>query len=107
MKTLKEYREFVESVWEKPKAGDTLTVAALGLGGESGEVLDEIKKGYHSEGEITGKRKNKLLFELGDALFYITKIAVELGWTLEEVAGANQTKLLNRKANGTLGHESR
>lgn len=47
--------------------------------------------------------KKELQKELGDALWYISQIATELGLSLEEIASANLKKLLSRKESGVLG----
>jgi len=107
MKTLEDYQRFVNELWVTPKAGEPILVAALGLAGEAGECADLLKKAYHSEGKLSADRKIKLLYELGDALYYIVKTGSLAGWTLEDIAEMNELKLRGRVANGTLGHEGR
>lgn len=76
---------------------------ALGMCGEAGEVADKVKKvlrdngGYFTEG-----KRIELMKEVGDVLWYVSAIARDLGFTLEEVAQANITKLADRAARNQL-----
>lgn len=74
-----------------------LSVYALGLTGEAGEVADLIKKHVGHGHALDG---DKLLLELGDVLWYIAALANVAGWSLEEVAEANAKKLQKRYPNG-------
>lgn len=72
---------------------DDLINAVLGLGGESGEVIDIVKKTlYHKE----KNRREELLLELGDVCYYLAKIMDIYGFTLDEVLEANKKKLFER-----------
>lgn len=64
-------------------------VAALGLAGEVGEVMEHLKKHWR-DGKIPGEA---LKLELGDVLHYLTVIAGAYGWTLDDIAEANVKKL--------------
>jgi NTP pyrophosphatase (non-canonical NTP hydrolase) len=70
---------------------------ALGLAGETGEVVDEIKKGYRPGWDIN---PGKLLLEMGDVLWYWTRMCEHFGWSFEDVARANIDKLTKRRAAG-------
>lgn len=67
-----------------------LAIYSLGLAGETGEVIEPIKKhlghGHPLDPEA-------LLVELGDALWYIAAIATELGFSLSDIATRNLLKL--------------
>lgn len=76
----------------------------LGLAGESGEVMDLIKKHTHHG---HGLDKNKLQEELGDVLWYLAQIAAELNIDLSEVARENLAKLESRYPNGFSEEASR
>lgn len=74
---------------------------ALGLAGETGEFVDKLKKVYRdSNGDFTPEIKAALILELGDVLWYLTRLAVFLGVSLGTVALRNVTKLMDRKARG-------
>ncbi len=62
------YQKFVSENWKGP---DTIEFCAIGLGGEAGEVLNEIKKEMR-DGSI---RVDQVRDELGDTLHYLTKLA--------------------------------
>lgn len=75
-----------------------LSVYALGLAGETGEVSELLKK-HIRDGVLDTEALAK---ELGDVLAYLTLIADSFGFTLEEIAELNLTKLTGREENGTL-----
>lgn len=66
---------------------------ALGLGGESGEVLEVIKKGLRPGGFIDVK---KVLLEMGDVLWYLSALADDIGSDLTTIAQMNIEKLAER-----------
>lgn len=70
---------------------------AIGLAGETGEVCDLVKKGiYHQQ----GIDREKIKKELGDVLWYLSAIASNLGFSLDEVAQTNVEKLQARFPEG-------
>src|SRR3990167_3154116 len=69
-------------------------LAVMGLAGETGEVVELLKKHYRDD-KHPGV---ELLLELGDVLHYLTVIAQAYGWTLDDVAAANMDKLNARDA---------
>lgn len=72
---------------------DRLFCASLGLGGETGELLNLIRKEV-----LQGRPRDvlKIKEELGDCLWYIAEIAELYGLKLEEVAAHNLKKLQMR-----------
>lgn len=98
-----EYEDFCASVDFYPggKGEFVLGYYALGLTGESGEVADKIKKMYRdSAGVVTDDIRVAIGRELGDALWYLTRIASTLGLTLNGVMELNVAKLTDRRARG-------
>jgi len=70
----------------------------LGLAGESGEVVEKIKKLLRDKrGMLEESDKTDILKELGDILWYVNAVAHLLGSSLEDVARMNNEKLLSRK----------
>lgn len=72
--------------------------ASLGLAGETGEAIDKIKK-WHRDGVVDPKA---VALELGDALYYLTRLANTFGFTLEQIQQMNIDKLESRRARGVL-----
>lgn len=95
-----EYQKLTERTAPKEdEMSRELRIATYGLGiaGEAGEVADIIKK------EVGHKHPAdplKILNELGDDMWYLTRIAAEYGFTMEEVAIANIKKLKERYPDG-------
>ena len=90
-----------------PDAGEGTIVAvnyaALGLGNEAGEVQGKVKKAWRDDDmKITEARRDAILDECGDVLWYLARVADELGVSLAEVADRNLVKLFGRLERGTL-----
>lgn len=81
-----------------------LVYCVLGLASEAGEVAGKLKKAIRDEnGVLSESRKEDLLSELGDVLWYCSMVALELDATLSSVAQANLNKLFDRKDRGVIG----
>jgi NTP pyrophosphatase (non-canonical NTP hydrolase) len=93
---IKKFAEFVSQSARIPLSN--LTYSFVGLGGEAGECLEWFKKN-----EFRGDKKafddDDLLNELGDVVHYVTRIALQKGWTLQDVMQANVDKLKARHGN--------
>ena len=94
----------------KTEAGEFVpvpyTYPSLGMGGESGEVLEKVKKiARDNDGQLDESRKEMLIYELGDVLWYMASICTELGIPMSEVAEKNIKKLQARLNTGTLHGE--
>jgi NTP pyrophosphatase (non-canonical NTP hydrolase) len=76
----------------------------LGMVGEAGEVANRYKKVVRDDNYvISTDAKNDILAELGDVLWYLARIADELGCNLSEIGESNIEKLLSRAVRGKLG----
>lgn len=75
----------------------------LGLAGEVGEVVDIVKKHvYHGHDlDTTG-----LLLELGDVLYYLCWLCLEVGLDFSEICYANMEKLNARYPDGFSAERS-
>lgn len=92
------YQQAALRTWkEEPDGVRRVMNAALGLGGEVGEVLDTLKKIHFHNRAL---EREDLKSELGDVLYYLAVLAHEHGWTLAEVAQANVDKLRARHPEG-------
>jgi NTP pyrophosphatase (non-canonical NTP hydrolase) len=76
---------------------DVLINGAMGLCGESGEVIDIVKKWLAQGHELD---KDKILKELGDVAWYLAEVAYALDTPLDEVLSANIEKLRARYPEG-------
>lgn len=100
-----------------------LAYTALGLVGECGELLEKmqiealammaagkaarisgrVKKVYRDSKGDAGSRRDDLIDEIGDVLWYLAMMSSELGTDLEEVAQRNLNKLQKRAVQNLLG----
>ena len=81
------YEKFVEESWTGPA---TVEYCAIGFGGEAGEVLNEIKK----EMRDGSHRQELIRDELGDTLFYFTRLCRLHGYTLDDIMQASIRKVI-------------
>tara|TARA_Y100000389_G_C17379800_1_gene473697 strand:- start:259 stop:582 length:324 start_codon:yes stop_codon:yes gene_type:complete len=104
-----EYEKFVKSTFRYDFGAFTLLYLSNGLGGEVGEVQNEVKKIYRSTqsrfAPLRGDQKNlvvkldrkkALKEELGDVLWYVAAICNELDTDLNEILELNKQKLHRR-----------
>ena len=76
---------------------DVLINGVMGLCGESGEVIDIVKKHLAQGHELD---KEKIIKELGDVAWYMAEIATVLDVELADVLGQNIEKLKKRYPEG-------
>lgn len=82
-----------------------LIYAGLGLGGEAGEAQEQIKKAWRNDGKLNEDRREKLAYELGDVLWYVSQVAAEAKLSLAEIADANIEKLQDRQRRNVIKSE--
>ena len=82
-----------------PHTARSGTYLALGLASEAGEVCDLFKKSLNL---IKPGDEHKLELELGDVLWYLTRLADTFEIPMEHIRGTNAAKLEQRLAQGTL-----
>jgi NTP pyrophosphatase (non-canonical NTP hydrolase) len=68
----------------------------LGLVGEVGEVIEHIKKARRPAPKTKPLNKDEFAYELGDVLWYLTRIINDYGYTLDAIAEMNIVKLNKR-----------
>jgi NTP pyrophosphatase (non-canonical NTP hydrolase) len=112
---IKEYQTIIEKTSVYPKEIG-LAYCGLGLAGETGEVLEKIKKLYRDNPRLLALIKDKnshyysdvidfksdIKKELGDVLWYLTAISNELNISLEDIMETNYNKLIKRRETNTL-----
>ena len=80
-----------------PDIGYNFIYPTLGLAGESGEVVEKIKKLIRDKNGVADEKvKQEITKELGDVLWYLSPLATELGLSLDEIADENLKKLFSR-----------
>lgn len=105
--TFNNYQDEIDAFAVYPSKGEgnvmAISYVALGLG-EAGEVQGKVKKILRDDdGIVTDEKRAAIAGELGDVLWYVTRLAHELGLNVEDIAKANVAKLLSRKERGVLG----
>lgn len=81
-----------------------LAVYALGLAGETGEVVELIKKHVGHGHDLDEAKLSK---ELGDVLWYLSAVATYLEISLDDVAELNIQKLKKRYPEGFSSEASK
>lgn len=99
---LSEYQHKASATAIYPEAGtgspNELAYLSLGLGGETGEVLEKTKK-LIRDGTFDRQAVAK---ELGDVLWYLSQLTNAIGYNLEHIAQLNLDKLGSRQERGVL-----
>jgi len=104
--TLNEYQQIADLTAGYPNKGHNLPYTTLGLCGESGEVAEKVKKLMRDDfGVLTDERREAIANELGDVLWYLQATAMELGYTLEQIAQINVFKLSTRARRNKISGE--
>lgn len=120
--TLTDYQEFTDELVpeytrdtlpDRRALSHELAYNLIGLGEEAGEAQGKIKKAirradidnFSQEYDDNLEARLKLLHELGDVLYYLTRTAGLLGSSLQEVANLNKIKLEDRHARGVVKGE--
>ena len=103
--TLNEYQQQSRTTAIYPGRGESigLIYTAIGLSGETGEVMEHIKKSIRDDNKvISPERRESIIKELGDVLWYLSQVASELNVDLSDVANRNMEKLQKRKEQGKI-----
>lgn len=101
MNDIDKYGQYTETNWfstnENEDPTRELTIMSLGLAGETGEVVEHVKK-LIRDGSLD---LPALKLELGDVVFYWARLCNHFGLKPSEVIAANIAKLDSRRARGT------
>ena len=74
-----------------------------GLSGEVGEISNKFKKIQRdSDGIMSEKMREDFADELGDVMWYMSRLADLLGFSLGDICQGNLSKLADRKERGVL-----
>lgn len=105
---VKEYQDQAHSfanyyVPGKDESFNPFIYPAINLSGEAGEVAGKFAKAYRDDnGVITEERKQAIVKELGDVLWFVAELCTLLGVDMEDVMEHNISKLASRKERGVL-----
>lgn len=106
MSTIEEYSRRAHKLAIYPKEKG-VEYTALGLASEAGEVAGKIKKIIRDGADWTGEEREEvrkaMLYELGDVVWYVNELGLNLGFSLTEVLAANIVKLESRQRRGVIG----
>lgn len=99
--TTGDFEKFVKETSAEYQTKPYLVVA---INEEAGEIAGwfkkfELKKNKNLKCKLT---KDDLLEEIGDTLFYLTRLANVYGWTLQNVMKRNMKKLQDEEKYGKL-----
>jgi NTP pyrophosphatase (non-canonical NTP hydrolase) len=108
-----EYQEEAYKTATYPDVMSNIVYPAMGLAGEAGELCDKIKKHWRNSNckfnslhaHLTEEQVEAIAFEIGDVLWYINALCMELGLSLDEVAQLNIKKLQDRRARDVIKSE--
>ena len=75
----------------------------LGIGGETGELLEKVKKLFRDDkGVMSLERKKAIALEMGDVLWYMARLCSHLGIPFDDIPLLNVEKLASRKDRNKL-----
>jgi NTP pyrophosphatase (non-canonical NTP hydrolase) len=78
----------------------------MGLAGETGEVIEKVKKVMRNyNGELSEEKRALIKHEIGDVLWYLSQTARMCDILLDDAASANIEKLQDRAARGVIKSE--
>jgi NTP pyrophosphatase (non-canonical NTP hydrolase) len=105
--TLNGYQHDAEVTWRGKLPGTEMgrVYLALKLAGEAGETAEKLGKLVRDKDglmDIAPEDLRAIALELGDVLWYVSVLAGELGFDLQEVAKMNLQKLRDRRERGVL-----
>lgn len=98
-----EYQKLSRRTAIYPDKDKNFIYPTLGLAGETGEVVEKIKRILRDKNMVVSEEtKKEITKELGDVLWYLAQLATELGLSLDEIASLNIEKLSDRQKRGEL-----
>lgn len=96
-----DYQEATKKTAIWPDTAPDLIFPVLGLAGETGEVVEKIKKIFRDDnGVVSDEKREEIKKELGDVLWYLAQIAITLDIKLSDIAESNIEKTHSRYERG-------
>ena len=101
--TFQEYQTESRKTAIYPNKDNNFIYPTLGLAGEAGEVAEKIKKVLRDgNGVVSEEKKEEIIKELGDVMWYVANLSTELKISLEDVVSKNIEKLQSRQQRNEL-----
>ena len=103
--TLNHYQAATAATADFPDSGPYggLEYLTLGVCGEAGEVAEKVKKQIRRGGDRDDPAfAAEVAKEIGDVLWYLSRLSARLGFSLETIAQINLEKTYDRKARGVV-----
>jgi NTP pyrophosphatase (non-canonical NTP hydrolase) len=108
MSSLRRVQDLCErtAIYPNRDSAGGIAYCALGLSGEAGEVAEEVKKMIRNDdARLSPERRDRIMMELGDVVWYISNMACEIDAGLDECVEMMLNKLDERRMTGGLKHE--
>lgn len=101
--TFQEYQDESRKTAIYPDKDNNFIYPTLGLAGEAGEVAEKIKKVIRDgNGIVSDEKREEIIKELGDVMWYVANLSTELKISLEDVVLKNIEKLQSRQQRNEL-----
>lgn len=101
--TFNEYQIKAKETAIFPDEENRFIYATLAMMGEAGEVSEKIKKIWRDKGKVVSDQdREEIKKELGDVLWYMSQLALELKIDFDDVATGNINKLQSRLQRNVL-----
>lgn len=83
---------------ELPVPIPSIVYDSLAINGEAGEIAEKVKKIYRDcNGQTTAEKRQEIIIEIGDVLWYAAVLSHHLGYKLSNVMELNLRKINSRK----------
>lgn len=87
-------------------ATSPLMYTCMGLAGETGEVIEKVKKVMRNDnGVLTDEKRELIKLEIGGVLWYLSQVARLCDIPLDDAATANIAQLADRAKRGVIRSE--
>ena len=99
---IEQYSNFVKNTYKYDFGVGDLLYLSNGMGGEAGEVQNEIKKVYRlfkedsSLEQAKNLKREEIKKELGDVLWYLTAICNKMDISLKDIINENINKNMDK-----------
>lgn len=91
------------AIYANPGEHYKLMYLSMGTAGETGEVIEKVKKLVRpTKVSVSDEHREDLKKEIGDVLWYVSQLALALGLSLDDIARHNIKKLADRKQRGVI-----